>query len=152
MEHTLLDEVVRTIVHNERLHRSLIDEHIHPNGKSRTEHMTLMHLSHTARCPSQRELSEHLHITPAAVTGILKKLERDGLITRTTGQDTRFHEIALTDRGREVVLRSREIFREIDRSMLEGFSDEELMSYLAFLRKIQGNMERTIQKSKEDSQ
>ena len=151
MEHTLLDEVIHTIVHNERLHRSLIDDRIHPNGKSRTEHMALMHLSHTTRCPSQRELAEHLHVTPAAVTGILKKLERDGLIDRTIGADTRYHEIALTECGREVVLRSRAIFREIDQSMLEGFSDEELSVYLGFLQKIQKNMENTIQKSKEDA-
>ena len=150
MENTLLDEVVRTWVHNERLHRSLIDDRIHPHGANRTEHMTLMHLSHTPRCPSQRELAEHLHITPAAVTGILKKLESDGLITRTAGQDTRFHEITLTEHGREVVVRSREIFREIDCSMLDGFSEEELHTYLSFLKRMEGNMNTMIRKKREE--
>lgn len=152
MENTLLDEVICTMVHNGRLHRAMIDDRIHPVATSRTEHMTLMYLSHTACCHSQRELAEHLRITPAGVTGILKKLERDGLITRSAGADTRYHEIALTERGREVVIRSREIFREIDCAMLEGFSDEELVSYLGFLRKIGDNMNRSILKNREGGQ
>lgn len=141
MENHLLEEVIATMIQNDRMHRALIDERIHPIGSNRTAHMMLMHLARKERCPSQRELANHLRITPAAVTGILKKLESDGLICREEGIDSRYHEISLTQEGRLVVLRSREIFADIDRSLFEGFSEEELTSYLALMQKIQSNMQ-----------
>ena len=141
MENTLLEEVIATMIRNDRIHRALIDERIHPIGSNRTAHMMLMHLARKERCPSQRELANHLRITPAAVTGILKRLEGEGLICREDGRDNRYHEISLTDAGREVVLRSREIFADVDRSLFEGFSEGELTTYLSLMQKIQANMQ-----------
>ncbi len=104
--------------------------------------MILMTLAREKKCPSQKELAELFSISPAAVTGILKNLERDGYITRETGRDTRYNEIFITERGREVVETSRKKFREVDSSMFSGFSDGELQEYITMLEKIQANMEK----------
>lgn len=141
MENNLLEEVIATMIRNDRMHRALIDERIHPIGSNRTAHMMLMHLSRKERCPSQRELANHLRVTPAAVTGILKKLESEGLICREDGRDSRYHEITLTEEGRAVVARSREIFADVDRSLFSGFSETELTTYLMLMQKIQANMQ-----------
>ena len=141
MNKELLDSAVRLTLKVNRTHRHLIEERVRAIGFHRTAHMTLMHLAKNDKSPSQRELAERFSITPAAVTGILKKLERDGYITRTAGQDTRFNEIAITDEGRRVVEHSRETFYEVDRAMFEGFSDSELESYLALLSRVCDNLE-----------
>ena len=83
-----------------------------------------------------------LSITPAAVTGIIKSLERDGYITRAQGKDNRFNEISITDLGREVVESSREAFAAVDRAMFEGFLDSELESYISMMERIRENMEK----------
>ena len=67
--------------------------------------------------------------------------ESEGLICREDGRDSRYHEITLTDAGREVVLRSREIFADVDHSLFEGFSEGELTTYLSLMQKIQANMQ-----------
>lgn len=140
MDNSLLESAIKLTLSTNRRHRHLIDERVREIGFHRTAHMTLMHLARNDKSPSQRELAERFSITPAAVTGILKKLERDGYITRSAGKDTRFNEIAITPLGREVVERSKEAFGCVDRAMFEGFSDDDLKSYIAFLERIENNM------------
>lgn len=141
MEDSLLTRAVRMTMRNNRLHRHMIDELVCEIGFARNAHMMLMHLARTEKSPSQRELADRFSITPAAVTGILKKLERDGYITRTVGRDTRFNEISITPLGREIVKRSADAFSEVDRRMFSGFSDEELELYIRLVEKINDNME-----------
>ena len=139
---TLLDKAISMMMKNDRTHHRIIEERIRKVGLHRTAHMMLMYLSRAIECPSQREIAEHFSITPAAVTGILKTLERDGYIVRRSGKDCRTNEIAITDEGRAVVTRSREVFQEVDCAMFEGLTDEELLAYIATHEKIAENMER----------
>ena len=142
MEQVLLEKAIKMMMRTDRMHRSLIEDGVKDIGLHRTAHMILMTLAREKKCPSQKELAERFSITPAAVTGILKNLERDGYIKREAGRDTRYNEIFITERGREVVEASRKKFREVDSSMFSGFSDEELREYIVMLEKIQANMER----------
>jgi DNA-binding MarR family transcriptional regulator len=124
-----------------RLHRHKIEEKVGGFGFHRSSHMALMFLAKAERSPSQRELAEHLSITPAAMTGILKRLEQDGYIERCAARDSRYNEISITERGREVVLMSREAFLEVDLEMLAGFSDDELTKLSDMLLRVCDNLE-----------
>lgn len=139
-EKELRMRAVEMMIRTDHMHRALIDSRVHEIGVHRTQHRILMHLARHEHLPSQKELAEHLDITPAAVTGALKKMERDGYIERTLGQDNRFNEIRITEKGRDLVKLTRRLFSEADMSVFEGFSEEELSSYLRFLEKMQENM------------
>lgn len=140
MEKKLIDKAVRATLDTNRRHRHLIEAEVRDIGFRRTAHMTLMQLAKTDKIPSQKELAERFSITPAAVTGILKGLERDGYITRSAGMDTRVNEIFITPLGREVVMKSTEAFQRVDRAMFDGFSDEELELYISMLERIEKNL------------
>lgn len=140
MEESLVDRAIHMMMHTDRMHRHLIEERVRDIGLHRTAHMMLMHLSRVKNSPSQRELADHFSITPAAVTGILKNLERDGYITRNAGRDTRFNEIALTEKGRETVVRSRRLFHDVDQAMFSDFTEAELETYIHALEKIQSSL------------
>lgn len=142
MEENALKRAATTMMLTERMHRCLFDANIRAFGLHRSHHIILMHLSRTDKIPSQKELSDLLGITPAAVTGAMKKLEQEGYILRTPGADTRFHEIRITQKGREVVNKSRDIFSRIDTSLFAGFTEEELETYVSYLKKIQENIAR----------
>ena len=135
---------VEMMMKTHHMHRSLIDSRVHEIGVHRTQHRILMHLARHEHLPSQKELAEHLDITPAAVTLALKKIERDGYIERTLGQDNRFNELRITEKGRDIVKRTRKLFSEADLSMFEGFSDAELSTYLLCLEKMQANMQKCM--------
>ena len=103
----------------------------------------LMHVSCEKNVMSQKELAEHLKISPAAVATTLKKLETDGYIERTKSKscsDGRANEITVTERGRRAAEETEKYFRFVDSSALNGFSDEEIETLLRLLDKMQNNL------------
>lgn len=132
---------VNMLIKTNRLHKKLIDTRVcGVIGLHRTQHMILMHLARKEKLPSQKELAEHLNITPAAVTGALKKLESGGYILRSIGDDNRYNEITITPLGVKIVSETRAMFSEIDRSLFDGFSDSEIANLKKYLEKIQNNI------------
>ena len=142
MSDTRLSRAVEMMIKVNKLHRAMIDMQTKEIGIHRTQHRILIHLDKDGALPSQRELATKLDITPAAVTVALKKLENDGYIERTLGQDTRYNEIKITEKGRELLDRTHELFLRVDSAMLEGFSAEELDSYIAYLERMQKNIQK----------
>ena len=142
MNSALMDKAISLTVTANRKHRLMIDQEVRRIGFRRTSHMILMCLAKTNRVLSQKELAESFAITPAAITGILKDLESEGYITRSAGRDGRVNEITITPLGREIIEKSKEVFRNIDAVMFEGFSDEDLMTYIRLAEKMSENMNR----------
>lgn len=132
---------VNMMISTNRMHKKLIESGVSKQfGLHRTQHIILMILASKGKLPSQKELASRLNITPAAVTGAVKKLENSGYIRRSMGCDNRFNEIMITDKGRATVEKSKEIFSEIDNLLFSGFSNEELSLFICSLEKIQNNI------------
>ncbi len=116
-----------------REHKHLIDSQIAEIGIHRTQHRILMYLVRNGSLPSQKTLAEQFEITPAAISGALQKLECDGYIERKMGLDCRFNEIAVTQKGRDVVEKTREMFAAVDDSLFFGFTDVEIDNLISYL-------------------
>ena len=144
MSESKINGVAGMLMHTGRLHKSLIASRVKDIGIHRTQHRILMHLARHEKLPSQKELAEHLEVTPAAVTLAIKQIEQDGYIKRTLGKDSRFYEIEITERGRELVALTRALFSEADSLMFEGFSEEELEKFAGYLGRIQHNIKSQI--------
>ncbi len=141
MSEDKLKRAIELMIRTDHMHKHLIDSCVKDIGVQHTGHRILMHLARHKLLPSQKELAEHLNITPAAVTLALKKLEGDGYIERSLGQDNRFNETKITEKGRALVNKTKDAFLRTDRLLFEGFSPEELDSYINCLCKMQRNME-----------
>lgn len=76
--------------------------------------------------PSQRELADLLHISPATATVSLRSLEKSGYISRCADpEDSRRNRITLTEAGRSAANTCRETFLMVDRYMFHDFTPEE---------------------------
>ncbi len=125
-----------------RRHHACIERRIGDLGIHHSQRRMLMHLARCDRPPSQRELAERMCISPAAVATTLKKLEKEGYITRAvTDADNRRNEIRITELGLAKVLESREIFELVDRTMFEGMNEEELRTLSALIHRIDENLD-----------
>ncbi len=114
------------MLQTDRLHRSVVEDFLSVLGIHRSQHLTLLYLSKSENCPSQKAIAEHFKISPAAVTVTLKKLEEGGYILRSSVEkDSRYNSIALSEKGKEVVAQSRKLFEETDIAMFSEFTDEE---------------------------
>ena len=135
---------VNMMMQTDKMHRCLLEFKAKDFGMHATSHRVLMHLARFDKLPSQKELADKLSITPAAVTGILKRLEAEQYIERTLGTDNRYNEISITDKGRAVVDHTRLTFGNADRALFEDFSDEELDVYVRCLEKMQANIRKQL--------
>lgn len=133
---------VNNMLQTDRMHRQLIESNVSAIGIHRTQHRILMHIARNNKLASQKSLADHIGVTPAAITGALKKLEADGYIKRVHGSDNRYNEIEITDDGKKIVEESRSLFLSVDMSLFEDFSNEELDGYIAYLEKIQNNIKK----------
>ncbi len=146
---------VRSFVQTDRLHRCMFDSVMQSTGLSRSQHWTLVYLRKHGEMGSQKELADFLELTPAAVTGILKRLEQLGYVLRTVSElDNRNHRICLTEQGEALVEKTRLAFHTIDMQMLEGLSESQLDTFIECHRVIQENLrrmsEKRLQKSSEE--
>ena len=139
---------INAILTVQKMHKQLIDAHVRDIVIHRTQHRILMHLSIKGNLPSQKELAEHLGITPAGVTCALQKLENDGYLARHLAADNRYNEIVITDAGKDIVEKTKLIFSEVDKSMFADFDEEELDLFIKSLEKIKNTAEKELMKGK----
>lgn len=96
---------------------------------------------------SLSELSEKIRAQNSTVTGIIDRMEREGLVTRERSkEDRRVVYIRLTQKGKEL---SREIPvepMEIFRSALESLTGQEVRDLLRILTKVARNVRKSVSK------
>lgn len=125
-----------------RKHHSAFDAFREETGLGRSAHYTLMRLSDANDAMSQTDIAGMLEISTAAVCGMLKRLEADGFVTRQPNpSDTRANDIALTDKGRQVVAHSRERFSALDAAVFDGFTPDEIALLYDCLDRMQNNLD-----------
>ena len=146
MPESKLSMAINMMIKTDHMHKALIDSRVGSLGIHRTQHRILMHLARQEKLPSQKELAKHLDVTPAAITVALKKIEADGYVERTLGHDNRYNELRITEKGKELVKKTRSIFCEADSMMFEDFTDEELDTYIACLEKLQANIRKQCER------
>ena len=94
-----------------------------------------------AAVPSQKQLAQQLHISPATVANSLKSLERGGYVRKEPDPtDARRNQVYITDKGRRAVTRCVQVFQAVDARTLVGFSPEEQALLLRFHRRMLDNL------------
>lgn len=125
----------------ERMVKRYLEKRFMGTGVYRGQHQILMHIF-WAPDSSQAQLAEHMEISPAAVAVSLKKLEKGGYVRRQNRkEDNRSNQIEITEKGRQVVDISIEIFHELERTLYQGFSQEETQQLCGYLDRMYANLE-----------
>ncbi|MBR6729392.1 MAG: MarR family transcriptional regulator [Clostridia bacterium] len=136
-----MHSLIHLFICTDRMHKAYVDRAIAELGIHRNQHIILMHLAARENLPNQKELAEHLHVSPAAVAVALQKLEADGYIVRQSGEkDGRNKKIVITDMGKETVRKSNEIFQKIDAAMCVGLTEHELSAMKTSLEKMRDGL------------
>lgn len=89
---------------------------------------------------NQKDIEEELRLTNPTVTGILKRLERKGFVTRTVGsRDRRYKEVRLTEKCARLGEQFHPTAEELLGRMFDGFTAEELEDLNRLLRRLVSN-------------
>lgn len=134
----VLGEIMR--LHYLRLHSLLDDIGLYP-GQSRL----LFVLVHHGDGLSQREISEKLNIAPATLTVMIKRMEKEGLISRQQDpSDQRISRVYITDGGRKVFKESLVILDTISNDCFGSLTADEKDELNNLLKKVKDNLSKTI--------
>jgi DNA-binding MarR family transcriptional regulator len=97
---------VTSVMRAQQLLLAQVEEVLRPDSLTfaRYEVLMLLTLSRTGELPLA-VVGSRLQVHPASVTGLVKRLEQDGLVTRRTDpEDARARRVQITERGRAAAL------------------------------------------------
>ena len=105
-------------------------------GISTTQLTALMVLKERENC-LMKELAEALLLDNSAVTGLAKRMVNNGLIERfPCSQDSRASRLKLSDKGRDVLGKGMGLLFDVNQTMNQGFSEEELDTVSRYLQQV----------------
>lgn len=142
MKKSINEEIVHQFLGTSRIHHRIFESKVMKFGIHRSQHRILMYLSKCeGKTVVQKDLARAFDISPAAIAVSIKKLADEGFIERCTKHtDNRYNVITLTERGWDIVNKTKDIISHIDNAMFEGFSEKELMTFSELLTKMTDNL------------
>lgn len=123
------------------LHRIYIHRAAAEYGVYFGQHPILDYLSEHDQC-TQKELAEMLQVSPPSIATSIKRMQKTGLLKKATDEsDLRCNRISLTDKGRELFLKSRAAFDAVDARMFQNFNTQDCDQFCGYLNRMIANME-----------
>lgn len=125
----LLSQVCRMTGHRVRRHMEKI-------GLHKGQGFALIHLWHKDGMP-QRDLAQSMHISPASVTNMLQRMERDGWIERRRdATDQRVVRVFAAPKAAEMRDKAKLVFREMEDELNSVYTPEEQATLKQLLMKL----------------
>ncbi|AIV88656.1 MarR family winged helix-turn-helix transcriptional regulator [Burkholderia pseudomallei] len=98
---------------------------------------TMLFMLAVGKCSTAAELAREYGIDASAITRLLDRVEKRGLLQRVrSSEDRRVVRLELTDEGRALTKRMPAIFRSVLDEVLDGFTPEEVGFLKSMLRRI----------------
>lgn len=90
----------------------------------------------------QKDLEEKLNLKRATVSGVLKTMERNGLIIREVcNDDTRLKKIYLNQKAIDIYEENKKRIFEIENEIVKGIPKEELETFFKVINQMKLNLE-----------
>ena len=132
--------LVWDIIKIAREHRKTVEKRICSLGIHPSQHHFLMHIAKCGTC-TQSSIAEAMEISAATVAVSIKKLEKGGYIEKRISQsDGRSNVIALTEKGVDVVEKSKDMFESVDKAMFTSITVEEQRKLHELMERIISNL------------
>lgn len=116
---------------------ALIKEQIGNDGDlTNDQHYTLRYMHRAGSCTSS-ELAEVFEVKKSAITAIINRMWEKGLIQRTRDEnDRRVVYLTLTDKGKELYLKTEERITRLVESFITSFDQQEIEQFIKTYEKL----------------
>lgn len=143
MELTVYHELGMLLGKLTRLYRTLLDQSIEELGLHRGQAMLLLTLARRDG-RTHSEIAEHLEISPAAATKVIKRMEQDGYVERRPDpDDERVSRVYLLRKSSAAITEIHRSFGELDRVMFTAMTQADLARLGELLTQMQANLQRS---------
>jgi DNA-binding MarR family transcriptional regulator len=122
---------VRSTISNEITQRTMAELGI------TSQQASILFMVASGKCLLAAELAREYGIDASAVTRLVDRLEKRGLLTRVrSSEDRRVVRLALTPEGQSIAVRMPAIFNGVVDNLLHGFTPEEVGFLKSMLRRV----------------
>ncbi len=134
-------DLMRMLIHTDKLHRNLVEKRMSKLGLHRSQHIMLLCILGFDTPPTQRDIAAALGLSAATVAVTIKKLEASEFVEKARSDgDSRCNRILITEKGKKILESAHVIFDSIDSSTFAEITDEELDVFVAVFDKMQQNL------------
>ena len=97
-----------------------------------------------------KDIERELNITKSVASNLVKRMVQNGLVElEVSPSDKRAKYVRLTDKSRSQMKQIKSFFERIDRSLLDGISEEKLAVFEEVMGRLQANVEKMGGKNEE---
>ena len=97
-----------------------------------------------------KDIEQELNVTKAVASNLVKRMVQNGLVElEASPSDKRAKYVRLTDKSRSQMKQIKSFFDRIDRSLLDGISEEKLAVFEEVMGRLQANVEKIGGKNEE---
>lgn len=129
----IFSQIIR--LHYHRLHTLLDQIGIYPGQPP------LLFVLYIKNGQSQKELADKLHIKPATITMMVRRMEKAKLVKRYPDpKDQRISRVYLTEEGKKVYQEVHAILKKIDLECFKNFTEEERILLRRFFIQMRDNL------------
>lgn len=97
-----------------------------------------------------KDIERELHITKSVASNLVKRMVQNGLVElEVSPNDKRAKYVRLTDKSRSQMKPIKSFFDRIDRSLLDGISEEKLAVFEEVMGRLQANVDKMGGKNEE---
>lgn len=97
-----------------------------------------------------KDIEQELNVTKSVASNLVKRMVQNGLVElEASPSDKRAKFVRLTEKSRSQMKQIKSFFDRIDRSLLEGVSEEKLAIFEEVLERLQANVEKIGGKNEE---
>lgn len=121
--------------------RQRVDEAVRVLDLTEATWRPLLHLNHLGDAVRQKDLAASLGIDGSSLVRLLDMLEERGLLRREDGRDRRCKLVTLTEEGRRLTERTRELVDALELEMLGDLDDSEMATLLSLMDRIDRRMQ-----------
>ena len=97
-----------------------------------------------------KDIEQELNVTKSVASNLVKRIVQNGLVElEASPSDKRAKYVRLTDKSRSQMKQIKSFFDRIDRSLLDGISEEKLAVFEEVMGRLQANVEKIGGKNEE---
>lgn len=104
---------------------------------------------------NQKRLVEETHLRAPTVSGILRKMEEEGMVERKNGEDKREFMVYITEYGKNIDRQGIETIKKYERIALRDIGEDDTKLLMTLLSRIRDNLlecEETFEKREESEE
>ena len=140
----LAHEALLNTYYTASLLRKTAGDFLRPFGLTDVQFNLMMLLEHQSSAEgglNQAQLSHMMLVNPANITSLVDRMEKAGLVSRTsTPSDRRYNIVKLTSRGQELLSRIEPLYADEVRRIMAALLEAEQKELIVMLEKIRCNL------------